>query len=159
MNNWLRPILAIPTLCVCLSAQVDETAYPLRQLNQILQERKACASPEVDINVCMEIHKYQSRMTYLGEFRSITGRKAELLAGLQIAWKAQPNIVQFYSMYHQEMLVSFGGRDIWIPVQDSLVPEVKKFLKPKQEFIAYLVVPGTLKSELIFVLTRFDELD
>jgi hypothetical protein len=159
MNAQSAFTFLLSLVCTTLPAQVDAAAYLPRPFDQILIERKPCADPASDLNVCTEIHKYQAQLTYLGEIRPITGLKAELLKGLQTSWKAVPNVVRFFATYHQEILVTHKGTKVWIPVQDSLIPEVKQYLKPNHDFLAFLVVPGALKSELVFVLTRFDELD
>ncbi|WP_243384115.1 hypothetical protein [Geothrix alkalitolerans] len=159
MNAQLIFTFLLSLVCTSLPGQVDASAYLPRPFGQILLERKTCADPASDLNVCTEIHKYQTQLTYLGEMRPITGQKAELLKSLQISWKALPNVVKFFATYHQEILVTSKGIKEWIPIQDSLIPEVKQYLKPNHDFLAFLVVPGAIRSELVFVLTRFDELD
>ena len=142
-----------------LQAQVAAEAYIPKTFDEILLARKGCAEDRIDINMCMDLHKYRTRLTFTGEIRPITGKHLEFLNGMKKVWAAQPELLAVISAYHQEMLATSNGKRVWIFLQDPLVPEVKQYIKPGGDFLGYLVIPGALKTELQFMMTRFDEID
>ncbi len=58
-------------------------------------------------------------------------------------------------LYKHEFLVREGGEDLWIPVQEQLLPYMGTELKVGEEFALYIVLAGTVKGKWVFLATEF----
>ncbi|MBN1352505.1 hypothetical protein JXJ21_24110 [candidate division KSB1 bacterium] len=63
----------------------------------------------------------------------------------------------FLSLYQQEILVSEGAREHWIPMQEQLFPHLDRELVKNDTASLYIILAGKVESELLFIATEFDK--
>ena len=144
---------------ITLSSQVAAEAYAPMQFPEIQIKHRKCADPKVDLNICADLHKYQTRVIYKGEIRDLQKPETILLEGLIKSWGQESPLSKVLALYHKDVRVEQDGKPYWLPIQDSLIPGLKASVPPGKEIVVYLVIPGAMKSDLMFLITRFDEVD
>jgi len=106
------------------------------------------------IQIECQLNKYRVCCSYANIRRLISGKKKELIRMWMEALKIDPIHL---SLYQQEILVSEGTRNHWIPIQEQLFPHIDRELVKNDTISLFIILAGKAESGLVFIATEFDK--
>ena len=91
------------------------------------------------------------RVTYSGEFRDLPEDGRRLIA----AWAASFNVPVAPQAFPQELKVVEAEREYWVPVQEVLVPAMKRELRRGEKIELFVIYIGQVNGRHIFLVNEF----
>jgi hypothetical protein len=101
-----------------------------------------CGDPPLKIRV---------KAIYCGEFKSIS-ENHELVLSM---WCKATQRDYIFKLFKQEVKLKEGKNIYWVPIQETLVPDLKKEAKPSQESTFYIVYIGQFNDDHVFLINEF----
>jgi hypothetical protein len=153
--------LACLALVVCwpllaAAANFDYAAYQRSTIPDILARHAATeCRPAAPREFVLSAHAYKYRIitTFSRELRPLSEDTKEFLRRYGTSFEWNQAVIQ---AYRREFLVTDGGREYWVPVQEALLPVMGDELKKGQRFELYVAVLGATHQRCVFVATEFD---
>lgn len=103
--------------------------------------------------VFREGYAFRSNLVYAGEIRPLSTASRQVLSGF---FKLSPDFPTFDARYANEVRVSEGGRDYWMPVSAEVLADMQKKLGKGGAFTAYVRLLGESGSRWIFIVDGFN---
>lgn len=153
---------ALPLLLLSLSAgpaKLDPQGYEFVELGafveKTLKDHPDLAKREggQDTATFHPMERIRFPAAWTGQKRPLTGFKAEVVQ----KWLAQ-NAPSMKGAFKQEIQVKDGDRELWVAIQDSLLPFLAKEAKPGALVGLYAVFIGSCNEELILLANEFKAL-
>ena len=150
-------IALLSLACLTVFAQdFDFASYSERTFGEVIDAHAQDFSVDADfaINVAISAipFKYKSKVRFSRVLREIPQERLAVIKG----WGAslqQP--ADFVESYRREFLVDDDGMEIWLPMQEQILPFMGNELAAGDEFYVYYVVAGKYQNQWIFLGTEF----
>ncbi len=153
---------ALPLLLLSLSAgpaTLDPQGYQFVELPafvaKTLKDHPDLAKREggQDTATFHGMERIRFPATWTGQKRPLAGFKAEVVQ----KWLAQ-NAPSMKAAFRQEIQVKDGDREVWVPIQETLLPFLAKEVKAGKQVGIYAVFMGSANEELILLVNEFKPL-
>lgn len=152
-NIIMRNILALTFIFLCQPIMAfDYKSYTETSFEKVISTHENDFESDIDIGISAYTFKYKSKIQFSNKFRALTGARKIFLH----QWvKALGQSKEFVEQYKSEFLVKKSEFEIWIPMQEQVIPYMNKEITPNQEFYLYYIYVGAKKGELVFLATEF----
>ena len=162
MSKWaITGIVIGAVFSTSWSGDFDYASYTQTTLQNIIMEEqednKAQVSdkkPAPDFQLECKIAKYRVSCRYSNDLRPISEKKKSLIMGWMEMFKFD---TKFASLYKQEIRVSEGTSEHWIPIQEQLLPHIKQELDTNDRIELFIIVLGRVESEIVFIATEYEK--
>lgn len=128
-------------------AAFDFSRYQPRMLKELISEYK----PQPGLIIARDV-PIRPQVTYSGEFRDLPEDSRRLIAG----WAESFNVEEVTQVFRWELKVVEAGRDYWVPVQEGLVPAMKRELRPWETITLFVIYIGQVDGRHLFLVNAFD---
>lgn len=149
----MRKILILSILILYQPVMAfDYKSYIETSFKKILSTHKGDFDSDIDIGISAVTFKYNSKIKFTNKFRELSKTRKIFLS----QWaKALGHPIKFIEQYKSEFLVKSGQVEIWIPMQEQVIPYMNKEIITNQEFNLYYIFVGAKKGKLVFLGTEF----
>jgi hypothetical protein len=145
-------LLLILLLSSAVFAEVDFDAYQPIPLKEIIANHGADFGDSKVLSLSGIPFKYNSKIVFTNQFRTIDIKRKEFLGYWAKALQAP---VEFVNQYEEELLVKIGEKQLWIPIQKQVKPFMHEELSSNKAFNIYYILSGKLDGEWVFISTEF----
>ncbi|MBA7471255.1 hypothetical protein ES707_06561 [subsurface metagenome] len=133
----------------------DYDSYKPFTMNSVVlaHPRDDDTPPEIDFESleCGRLLKIRVKAIYSGEFRPLSKIHKRVLS----MWCKSTRKDQVFELFKQEVKLKEGKNIYWVPIQEALVPDLKKEAKPSQESTFYIVYIGQFNDDHVFLINEF----
>jgi hypothetical protein len=143
------------------SAEFNYASYTQTTLQDIITQEQnhshdqAQAKKNADyIQLECRVSKYRVSCCYSNIRRPISEKKKNGIKLWVEGLKIDPKLA---SLYQQEIWVTEGTRDHWIPIQEQLFPHIKRELAKNDTMELFIILIGKVASEFVFIATEFEK--
>jgi len=144
------------------SAEFNYTSYTQTTLRDIIMAEEqvhppgqAQAKKSTDcIQLECRISKYRVSCSYSNFRRPISEKKKNAIKLWMQTLQIDPTLA---SLYKQEIRVTEGSRDHWIPIQEQLWPCLNQELVKNDTIELFIILIGKVGSEFVFIGTEFEK--
>jgi len=164
-----RNIIVKPTVIICaltlnligtrISAQEQWDAYQSRTLGQIVKlHALELGESRAQVTFLLTAESFPSkvRVVYTGKSREITPRRREVISEWAKARKVSKEVVD---LFEHELLFVEGSKEYWIPVQEQLIPYLRRDVKTGETVELLVIWIGARKEmrqvEWVFLVNEF----
>lgn len=130
----------------------DYSSYAQKSFSNAINTHKGDFVGDADIWISGVAFKYSAKIAFTKELREISPSRREFLDNWR---KALGQDKSFTDLYQHEFLVKEGETEIWLPMQESVLPYMGEELKVGQEFVVYYLLTGLDHGEWVFLGTEF----
>jgi hypothetical protein len=153
-------------MCVVLPAswagEFDYASYTQTTLQDIMiVEEQNHSHDRVEANKyadCIQLECQVSKFRVLCGYspvrRPISDKKKNAITLWTETLKIDPKLA---SLYRQEMLVTEGTRDHWIPIQEQLLSYIDDEFVKNDTIELFIILVGKVESEYVFIATEFEK--
>jgi hypothetical protein len=160
VSKWaITATVLVALLPVSWSGEFDYDSYIPTTLRDIILEEqehiKVHAKDDktvTDVLLECRVAKYRVPCRYFNNQRPISEKKKKVITGWMEMLKFDINIA---SLYKQEIRVSDGTREHWIPIQEQLFPHLNHEVVKNDTIELFIILTGCVESEYVFIATEF----
>jgi len=142
------------------SGEFNYASYTQTTLQDIITEEQNYSYVQADANkdadrIQLEgrVSKYRVSCRYSTIRRPISEKKKNAIKLWMEALQIDPKLAS----YQQEIRVSEGSRDHWIPIQEQLFPYINQELVNNDTIELFIIFIGKVGSEFVFIATEFEK--
>lgn len=147
-----RFISLLLTFLALNSYAFDYQSYRATPLVEALKEHQEDHEEKADIIINGSVSKYSSNVIFTKKLRKI----GEPRKGYIRSWAKSLGISrEVADLYQHEFLVTDGKIEIWVPMQEPVLPHMGKELTTDFPFILYYIYAGKQQDEIILLGTEF----
>ena len=150
--------IALPLLA-CMSAfaqDFDYASYTEKTFSEVIDTHTQDFTVDADIAIERAVSaipfKYRSKIQFSRVLRDIPQERLDFIKGWGVSLQ-QP--VDFVETYRREFLIEVDGMEIWLPMQEQILPFMGNELVVGDEFYVFYVVAGKYQDQWIFLGTEF----
>lgn len=155
MSKLALIFLSFCALTPCVNAEFDNRSYTKADFSAIKAEHGEVffgKMKDTDYNISAVTFKYRIPVTFSRQLRKISSDNKQVLD----AWGESLRVKkEFLDLYHNEFKIKFGKETYWIPVQETLLPDMGNELNEGDEFELYVLLIGSTKDKFVFLTTEF----
>lgn len=138
-------------LCILLAIPSDVSGFDFaryhpRMMTELITEYPA----QKGLVITKEI-PIRSKAAYSAEFRDLPNDSRRLIA----LWSESMNVPGMPQAFRQELKVAEAGIGYWVPVQEVLLPSMKRELRPGEEIDLFVIYIGQVAGRHIFLVNEF----
>jgi len=142
------------------SGEFNYASYAQTTLQDIITEEQNQSSRQAEakgnsnvIQLDCSVPKYLVECRYSNTRRPISDSKKNLI----ILWMEMLRIDSaLTSIYQQEILVTEGAKEYWMPIQEKLNPYMNQELAENDTIDLFIILIGKIETEFVFIVTEFD---
>ncbi len=157
MKKLLFTLLLLIPIWNCVFAQGTwetwDARYPAVEYSKIIKMEKTYADSIEKLGI--EEHNYVRKdgyklnANYTGQFRPINNDVFDSMK--RVCKLTLGNSVQLDGLVSKEVLVKIDDKDVWMPIQDGLIPPLKEEVKVGENIILYcLFLNEHLQNSTLF---------
>lgn len=143
------------------SGEFNYASYTQTTLQDIITEEQNYSYVQADANKnadCIQLEcrvsKYRVSCCYSAIGRPISEKKKNVIKLWMEVLQIDPRLA---SLYQQEIRVTEGTRDHWIPIQEQIFPYINQELIKNDTIELFIVFIGKAGSEFVFIATEFEK--
>jgi hypothetical protein len=162
----MKSVIIVIALFVLLPAgwsqEFNYASYTQTTLQDIIiAEEQIHSNEQAGVEKCADciqlecqVVKYQVPCCYSNTRRPISEKKRNVIN----MWMETLNINPILaSLYQQEIRVTVGTKEHWIPIQEQLFPHINKELVDNDSIALFVILIGKVESEFVFIATEFEK--
>jgi hypothetical protein len=141
------------------SEEFNYASYTQTTLQDIIAEEQnhshdqAEAKKDADC-IQLEYSKYRVSCFYSNIRRPISEKKKNVIKLWMETLQIDPKLA---SLYQQEIMVTEGSRDHWIPIQEQLFSFINQELARNDTIELFIILICKVESEFVFIATEFEK--
>jgi hypothetical protein len=144
------------------AGEFDYASYAQTTLRDIIiteeqnhsQDRTEAKKYADCIQLECRVSKFRVVCGYSPVRRPISDKRKNTIMLWMETLKIDPKLA---SLYKQEMLVTEGTRDHWIPVQEHLFSYIDQEFVKNENIELFILLVGKVESEFVFIATEFEK--
>jgi hypothetical protein len=143
------------------AADFDFASYTPTTIQRLIAEERDYSLVSAETNRaadCVQLEcnvfKYRVLCGYSDIRRPISAWKKDVIRLWCEALRIDP---EWASLYKQEIWVTEGSNAHWIPIQEKLVPHLRRELVKCDAIELFILFVGTAGSEFVFIATEFEK--
>ena len=130
----------------------DYESYSSRSFREVIEHHEKDFDAKIDIGISAIPFKYKANVIFSKKLRKISRGRLEFIK----KWaKSLGQTDNFINSYQHEFLIIENGFEIWLPMQEQVLPFMGKELIEGKEFEIYFFFAGIDHGHLFFLGTEF----
>ena len=151
-NKTMKKTLFLIITIVSQSAYAfDYKSYKEVSFEKAINTHKEAVGSSVDIAISAAVFKYKSKVIFTNKFRKITDKRKQFLQ----YWAKALRQHEFIKNYKSEILIKNGEKEMWVPMQDQVIPFMSKEIEIDEKFYLYHLFAGSNMGKWVFLGTEF----
>jgi hypothetical protein len=129
--------------------QDDWHTYPFREISTLISQEESLYNsmkPKSDIVISAKPFPAKTRVVFSGAKRTITGHTKNFIS---IWFESKGMSAEKAEVLGEEYLFKERDRELWIPVQKNVAPDLSRYLQPGNEIIIYYFYLGGFNGKAL----------
>jgi len=96
---------------------------------------------------------FKTKVRYLASTRNISDERIDFIS----KWVKTHGLSQkLLKSYSKEILFEENNVKIWLPIQDVLIPYLRREVPVEEEVVLFVVLAGAKKNDWVFLINEFN---